>query len=105
MAGAFLEDDLPIFTNTDDFGVTATWTPTDGNPTSVDGQFFDLNMQINPFTGTNNTTTDAIFVCSVSDTPGIKQGEPMVIDGTNYEVKIVPSSTSNYMRNLGINRA
>jgi hypothetical protein len=105
MPGSFLETDLPVFTNTDEFGEAATWTPDGGVATTVNGQFFDLNMNINPFTGENETNVDALFVCAVSDVPGIKQGEAMVIDSVTYYVKTVPSSQSDYMYHLKLRKA
>ncbi len=105
MPGDFLENDLTIFTSTAEFGTVAVWTPTDNNPVNVSGIFDDVRFKINPFTGDNDSTTDAVFTCAISDVEGILQGETMVIDSVTYKVKVVPSSTSDYMYELKLRRS
>jgi len=104
MPGSFLESDLPIFTNTDEFGYVATWTPSGGSATTVNGVFDDVNLVINPYDGSTEGQTDAVFVCSLSDVSGVRQKDTIEVNGDVYVVKVVPSSTSNNMIRLGLRR-
>lgn len=106
MAGEFFQDDIDAgaFFDTDDFAYSTTYTPDGGSPVPVNGQFIDLNMNINPFTGENESNTDALFVCASSEVPGVRQGDTFLIDSIIWVVKVIPTSTSNKISRIGINR-
>jgi len=105
MPGDFLESDLPTFFNTSDFSHEGTWTPTDSDPETVNGIFDDLNMVIDPYTGEIDSTIVGTWTCAASDMVGAVQNETIVIDGTTYKLKRVPSSTSDYVKTFGLKKA
>ena len=77
MAGTFLDDDLAIFFDRDDFAVTATW-----NSKSIDGQFFN-----EPYEWDGVESVIDRFEAPASQLTGIRQGDPVVIGGKSYEVR------------------
>jgi hypothetical protein len=100
MSGSFLEDDLSIFTNIDEFGTEGTWTAEVGSAVTVNGIFEDLQIEIDPFTGVIITNAGIFFTCAKSDVPDIKQGEPIVIEvegsDETFLVKNVPQSSRSH---------
>ena len=77
MAGSFLDDDLAVFFDTDDFAVTATW-----NTESIPGQFFNESYE---WDGVESVIDR--FEAPAVHLSGIRQGDLVVIDGKSYEVR------------------
>jgi len=102
MAGTLLEDDLPYILDTDEFAYQATWTPSGGDPTTVDGFWTDANLFINPYTGEVESNIDATFFCKASDMAGAKQGDALVVNSISYTIFKVPSSQSNITAKFGL---
>ena len=76
MAGDFLEEDLAIFFDTDDFADTCSW-----KGKSIDGQFFS-----EPYNWDGVETVIDRFEAPAFDLTGIRQGDTMQINGSSYEV-------------------
>lgn len=96
-----IDEDLDIIFSTDDHGVAATWTPTGGDATTVNGYFMDQDMIINPHTG-EIAFEGATFTCARADMSTAKQGDALVANSQAYTILTVPSSQSNKIIKFGL---
>ena len=81
--------DRAIFFDTDDFGSAATYTPSGGAASTVNG-IFDREY----FAADSGGTVDfAIeqprFVCRTADVSAAAEGDALVVNSTNYLIKVV----------------
>lgn len=81
-------EDLDEFFDTDDFGVTATYTPTVGSPVSVIGIFRDEYVQMD----VGSVGIEAVmptFTCPLARLPNAKQGETITYNAVVYTIRNV----------------
>ncbi|MEK9917973.1 MAG: head-tail joining protein [Pelagibacteraceae bacterium] len=82
-------DDLAIFFSVDDFGVAATWTPSGGAATTVNG-IFDREYLAADAGGTVAFAIEQPrLVCRTADVSTAAEGDALVVNSTNYTIKVV----------------
>ncbi len=93
MAGSFITDDIAHIMNTSHFATAATYTPTGGSATTVNGIFDAEFKMLNPVTGGYENQAPQ-FSCATSSVSAAKHGEPVVIGGVTYYIRgIEPDGT------------
>ena len=88
------DEDLTAFFSTDDFAVTATWTPDGGDPTTVTG-IFD-NEYIEDIGGgeVDIEATHPMFLVKTADVPNVAQGDQLFVNDLYYRiVNVQPDGT------------
>jgi hypothetical protein len=81
--------ELEVFFSADDFGVTATYTPLGGSSSSVKG-IYDHEFYEADAGGTVGFAIEQpIFTCRTSDVVNAAEGDAIVINSTNYTIRVV----------------
>ena len=81
--------DRSIFFDTDDFGSTATFTPSGGTASSVNG-IFDKEFFAADAGGTVELAfNQPRFLCRTSDVSNAAEGDALNVNSTNYIIKVV----------------
>lgn len=84
---AFLEDFTPFF-NTDDFAVSAVFTPRGGgNSSNIKGIFDKEFLSVGEQGEIDVASTDPVFMCKTSDVTNARAGT-LVIGSTTYNIVI-----------------
>lgn len=82
-------DDRLAMLDADEFGVSATWTPSGGSATAVDGIFDNEFRSTDIGAGAEIATDDPHFLCRTADVSGIVEGDALVVSGVSYTVRVV----------------
>jgi len=88
------DEDLTAFFSTDDFAVTATWTP-DGDTSSTITGIFD-NEYIEGIGGgeVDFEASQPMFLVKTADVPNVAQGDQLYFNNTYYRiVNVQPDGT------------
>lgn len=83
------DDERAIFFGIDDFGTAATYTPTGGEATTVNGIFERDYAAVNAGGAIDFAITSPAFQCRTSDVSSAAEGDAIVIGGVNYTVRVV----------------
>tara|TARA_Y100000996_G_C22499347_1_gene633745 strand:- start:63 stop:374 length:312 start_codon:yes stop_codon:yes gene_type:complete len=85
-----------IFLDTDDFGTSATYTPTGGSATALKGIFDNdyETIDIGGFGGIQGTQPR--FLVRSSDVASAIEGEPLVINAVNYQIKVIEQDGTGF---------
>lgn len=80
--------ELAVFFETDDFGVAATYTPSGGSSSTVNGifdnEFFEAGLG-----EVGVAFQQPRFVCRTSDLPNAAEGDAIVINTVAYTIRVV----------------
>lgn len=83
-----LGEDFNVFFNTDDFGVSATFTPRGGGAASTVKGIFDKEfIAVGDGGPVDIAATDPVFQCKTTDIPNARGGT-LVIDGVTYNIVV-----------------
>ena len=81
MAGNFIQDDLDLFLETSDFGVSVTWTPQpSGTGTTFDAIFDDTQELYDVSTGSFISSSPQIL-CKTVSVSGISNNDLVQVSG------------------------
>ena len=80
-----------IFFDADDFGVAATFTPSGGSASTVNGIFDKDYIAVDAGGSVPVALEEPKFICKTSDVSTAAEGDSLVIDAVNYTVKVVES--------------
>lgn len=75
----------------DEFGVSATYTPALGSPTSVVGIFDNSYQAVDIGSGAQIASEEPRFLCRTADVSSAAEGDTLVADGTTYTIRVVMS--------------
>jgi len=78
-----------IFFSADDFGTTATYTPSGGSPTSVKGIFDKDYIAVDSGGSVPIALEQPRFLCATSDVSAAAEDDAITIQGTAYLIKVV----------------
>lgn len=78
-----------IFFDADDFGVAATFTPSGGSATTVNGIFDKDYIAVDAGGSVPVALEEPKFICKTSDVSTAAEGDAIVINTVNYTVKVV----------------
>lgn len=81
--------DRAIFVNVDDFGVVATYTPSGGASSTVNGIFDNDFIEVDAGGGVGVALQQPRFHCRTADVSSASEGDALVVSGTNYTIRIV----------------
>ena len=82
-------DDRAIFFATDDFRSAATYTPSGGSASTVNG-IFDREYFAADAGGTVDLAIEQPrFVCRSADVSAAAEGDALLVNSTNYLIKVV----------------
>lgn len=81
--------ELAIFFETDDFAVTATYTPAGGSPTSIKGIFDNEFYEADAGGSVTFAIEQPRFTCASSDVASAVEGEAIVINAVSYTINVV----------------
>ena len=81
--------DRAIFVNVDDFGVAATYTPSGGGSSTVNGIFDNDFIEVDAGGGVGVALQQPRFHCRTSDVSSASEGDALVVSGVNYTIRIV----------------
>lgn len=98
-----VETDLEraIFILADDFGITATYTPSGGSSSQISGIFDDGHEEVDAGGGVPFSVTAPQFHTKTSDVSGAAEGDTLAIDGVVYTIRVVmPDGTGMTMLQL-----
>jgi len=81
--------DRAIFVNVDDFGVAATYTPSGGASSTVNGIFDNDFIEVDAGGGVGVALQQPRFHCRTADVSSASEGDALVVSGVNYTIRIV----------------
>jgi len=87
--GIETEVERAIFFDRDGFGSSATYTPSGGAATLVDGIFEDDYDQIDAGGTIGFAASSPTFQCSTADVSGAAEGDALTVGGVNYIIRVV----------------
>lgn len=91
-------DDRAIFFSADDFGVTATYTPSGGGALSVNGIFDNEYFETDAGGEVAFALQQPMFHCRTADVPSAAEGDSLTVSGVGYVVRNVrPDGTGMTM--------
>lgn len=82
-------DDRAIFVGIDDFGVAATYTPSGGAASTVNGIFDNDFIEIDAGGGVGVAMQQPRFHCRTADVSAAAEGDALVINTVSYIIRIV----------------
>jgi hypothetical protein len=82
-------DDRAIFVGIDDFGVAATYTPSGGVASTVNGIFDNDFIEIDAGGGVGVAMQQPRFHCRTADVSTAAEGDAIVINTVSYIIRIV----------------
>lgn len=82
-------DDRSIFVGIDDFGVAATYTPSGGVASTVNGIFDNDFIEIDAGGGVGVAMQQPRFHCRTADVPTAAEGDALVVNTVSYIIRIV----------------
>lgn len=87
-------EDLDAFFSTDDFAVTATWTPDGGDPSVITGIFDNEYIEGVGDGEVDFEATHPMFLVKTADVPDVAQGDQLSVNSTSYRiVNVQPDGT------------
>ncbi len=81
--------DRAIFVDPDDFGVAATYTPSGGLATTVNGIFDNEFIEVDAGGGVGVALQQPRFLCRSADISGAAEGDALVVNTVDYTIRIV----------------
>ena len=78
-----------IFLSTSDFGQTATYTPSGGSSSTINGIFDNGDGLVDLGGSVGVTSDDPQFSCRTSDVSSASEGDALVTGSVNYTVRDV----------------
>jgi hypothetical protein len=91
-------DDLAVFFDADDFGTAATYTPSGGSASTVNGIFRNVFFEAEAGGNVGVAMQDPIFICRTADVSSAAEGDAISISGTAYTVRVVEPDGSGVTR-------
>ena len=85
MVGSFLTDDIAALTDTGDFALSVTYTPSGGSPTAVAGIFDDEDVDVDDG-NSRFIQRSAKFTCASALVTGLAKGDAFTIAAVGYTV-------------------
>ncbi len=82
-------DDLAVFLSVDDFGVAATYTPTGGSASTVNGIFDNDIIEVDAGGNVPMAVRQPRFLCRTNDVSDAAEGDALVVNATNYTIRVV----------------
>lgn len=82
-------DDRAIFVGIDDFGVAATYTPSGGAASTVNGIFDNDFIEIDAGGGVGVAMQQPRFHCKTADVSNAAEGDALVVNTVSYIIRIV----------------
>ena len=82
-------DDLAVFISVDDFGVAATYTPTGGSASTVNGIFDNDIIEVDAGGNVPMAVRQPRFLCRTNDVSDAAEGDALVVNATNYTIRVV----------------
>jgi len=82
-------DDRAIFVGIDDFGVAATYTPSGGAASTVNGIFDNDFIEIDAGGGVGVAMQQPRFHCRTADVSSAAEGDALVVNTISYIIRIV----------------
>lgn len=82
-------DDRAIFVGIDDFGVAATYTPSGGAASTVNGIFDNDFIEIDAGGGVGVAMQQPRFHCRTADVSSAAEGDALVVNTVSYIIRIV----------------
>lgn len=90
LATQITSDISNVFLNTDEFAVSASYTPSGGSATAIKVIFDQPFAAVDPLTGLDVSSHEFEAVCRYSDVSAAGPGATLVISGTTYYVTNQP---------------
>jgi len=81
--------DRAIFVGVDDFGTAATYTPSGGASSTVNGIFDNDFIEVDAGGGVGVALQQPRFHCRTADVSSASEGDALVVSGVNYTIRIV----------------
>lgn len=78
-----------IFVSADDFGVTATYTPSGGSPVSISGIFDSDYQEVDAGGGVGFAVKQPRFHTPTTNVASAAEGDTMTISGVSYVIRVV----------------
>lgn len=78
-----------IFFNTDDFGVSAVYTPSGGSSVNINGIFDNEFYEADAGGSVTVAIEQPRFACATSDVASALEGDAIVISGVSYIIRVV----------------
>ena len=78
-----------VFFGTDDFGSAATYTPSGGSASTVNGIFDNDYALADPLGGVGVGSSDPRFICRTSDVSAAANGDALVVNSVTYTIRNV----------------
>jgi len=82
-------DDLAVFVGINDFGVAATYTPTGGSASTVNGIFDNDIVEVDAGGNIPMAVRQPRFLCRTNDVSSAADGDALVVNSTNYTIRVV----------------
>lgn len=82
-------DDLAVFFDADDFGTAASFTPSGGSASTVNGIFRNVFFEAEAGGNVGVVMQDPIFICRTADVSGVAEGDALTVSGTAYTIRVV----------------
>jgi len=82
-------DDRAIFVNVGDFGTAATYTPSGGVASTVNGIFDNDFIEVDTGGGVGVALQQPRFHCRTADVSSASEGDALSVGGTSYTIRIV----------------
>jgi hypothetical protein len=90
-----------VFVFADDFGVSATYTPSGGQGVQISGIFDDGHEEVDAGGGVPFSITQPQFHTLTSNVSSAAEGDTLTIDGVVYTIRVVmPDGTGMTMLQL-----
>lgn len=80
-----MDNDLTNVMDSSEMAITATYTPKNGSPVSVNVWFFEAEVNINPITGDSELVNPS-FIANKTDMNNVKNKDTIVINSISYEI-------------------
>jgi len=78
-----------VFFDTDDFAVTASYTPAGGSATDIKGIFDDEYEPIEVGGFVPVSSSAPVFQCKTSDVSAAADGDALTVNSTSYVIRVV----------------
>lgn len=82
-------DDLAIFVGVNDFGTAATYTPTGGSASTVNGIFDNDIVEVDAGGNIPMAIRQPRFLCRTQDIANAVDGDALVVNSVNYTIRVV----------------
>jgi len=82
-------DDRAIFFGTDDFGSAATYTPSGGSASTVNGIFDNEIVEIEAGGSVTMAVRQPRFLCRTADISAAADGDALTVNSTAYTIRVV----------------